>query len=143
MSIEQELRDLTDEDGFIKPQVVVAWAREHPESETYKHIEWDDSKAAEQYRLDQARRLIVIYVRTEDGDRGVISLRQDRNPQGGYRHLGTVLRNDELRRMAVRQALREFRSWERRYQHLRELAAVFEAANEAERSAEGGGTAAA
>lgn len=129
MSIESELHALTDADGFIKPRAVVEWARANPESETHKHIEWDNGKAAEAYRVDQARRLIVLHIRTEEGDRGVISLTQDRNPEGGYRHIGPVMNNAELRQMAVRQALREFRRWEQRYRHLQELALVFEAAN--------------
>ena len=128
MTIEAELRALTDDHGFIKPRVVVDWARVNRGSETAKHIEWDDTVAADKYRLDQARQLISVYVREDDGSRATISLVQDRNPSGGYRHLGSVLGNSELRAMALRQALRDFERWRIRYQHLRELAAVFEAA---------------
>jgi hypothetical protein len=129
MSLEDELIALTDGDGFIKPRAVVDWARENPTSEIYKHLEWDDAKAAAAHRLDQARRLIAIHVRQEDGTRGTISLVQDRGPDGGYRHLGPVLSNRELRVMALRQALRELRRLEARYRHLTELSRVFEAAN--------------
>lgn len=128
MTIESELVALTDEEGFIKPRVVVDWARENPESEIHKHIEWDDAKAAEAHRLDQARRLIVVHVRSEEGERATISLVQDRNPGGGYRHMGAVMSNAELRLMALRQALRELRRFEQRYRHLQELGRVFEAA---------------
>lgn len=132
MTIESELIALTDADGFIKPRVVVQWAREHPESEVHRQLEWDDAKAAEAHRVNQVRRLIVIHVRREDGDRATISLRQDRTPEGGYRHIDNVMTNRELRQMAVRQALRELRLFERRYRHLQELAAIFEAANHVE-----------
>lgn len=130
MAIEDELIALTDENGFIKPKTVVEWAKDHPESELHGRIEWDDAKAADAYRINQARQLIAIHVRADDGSRSTISLVQDRNADGGYRHLGPVLQNAELRAMAVRQALREFRRWEVRYKHLSELARVFDAANE-------------
>lgn len=132
MSIEQEIVDLTDADGFIKPHRVVAWAKDNPTSELHGKFEWDDARAAESYRLDQARRLIAIHVLSDDGTRATISLVQDRSPDGGYRHLGAVISNSDLRMMALRQAMREFRRWEARYKHLIELARVFDAAKEVE-----------
>jgi hypothetical protein len=145
MMVEDELVALTDPDGFIKPHRVVEWAREHPESELYKHIEWDDTKAADvvewarenpeselhkriewndakaddAYRLVQAWCLITIHIRSDDGQRGTISLIQDRNADGGYRHMDRVLSNYELRRMASRQALREFNTWRGGARHCR------------------------
>ena len=132
MTIESELIALTDTDGFIKPRVVLDWAKDNPTSEVYRQLEWDDAKAAEEHRLSQVRRLIVIHVRQDDGERATISLVQDRTPEGGYRHIAPVMTNRELREMAVRQALRELRMFERRYKHLQELAAIFAAANTVE-----------
>lgn len=129
MTIETELRGLMDEEGFLKPKEIIEWARENTDSEIYKHLEWDDAKAAEAHRLDQVRRLIVVYLRDDDGQRETISLMQDRRDGSGYRNLRPVMSNRELRRMALRQALRELRSFERRYKHLEELAAIFDAAN--------------
>ena len=126
MTIETELVALTDSEGFIKPRTVVEWARENKDSEVYKHLEWDDAKAAEAHRIDQARRLIVIHVRSEEGERATISLVQDRNSNGGYRHMGAVMSNAQLRLMALRQALRELRRFEQRYRHLQELGRIFE-----------------
>lgn len=127
MTIEQELLALTDDEGFIKPRVVVDWARENPSSELHGRFEWDDAKAAEKYRVDQARQLIAVHVRTDDGERATISLVQDRNPDGGYRRIEQVMSNAELRAMALRQAMREFNRWRKRYEHLSELAKVFAA----------------
>ena len=126
MTIETELVALTDDEGFIKPRTVVEWARNNPDSEVWKHLEWDDAKAAEAHRIDQARRLIVIHVRSEEGERATISLVQDRNSNGGYRHMGAVMSNAQLRLMALRQALRELRRFEQRYRHLQELGRIFE-----------------
>lgn len=128
MTIEQELLALTDDEGFIKPRIVVEWARGNPASELHGRFEWDDARAAEKYRLDQARQLISVYVRTDDGQRATISLVQDRNADGGYRKIEQVMSNAELRAMALRQAMREFNRWRQRYEHLSELAKVFSAA---------------
>jgi hypothetical protein len=128
MTIESEILALQDGDGFFKPRAILNWARDNPESELHGKIEWDDAKAAEAHRLDQVRRLITIYVRTEDGDRATISLIQDRFPEGGYRQLDAVLSNSELRLMALRQAMRDYKRWETRYRHLVELSKIFEAA---------------
>lgn len=129
MAIETEIIALRDDDGFLRPARLVEWARSNPDSQLHGRFEWDDSKAAEKYRLEQARQLIAIHVRDEEGNRSTISLVQDRNPDGGYRQLGAVMSNAELRQMAVRQAMREFRRWERRYKHLSELAAISAAAD--------------
>jgi hypothetical protein len=136
VTIETELLALTDADGFIKPHTVVSWARANPDSEVYRRIEWNDDKAAEAHRIDQARRLIVVYIRSDEGDRATISLVQDRNSAGGYRHLNRVLENRELRLMALQQALRELRSFERRYRHIQQLAGVFAEMDRVEADAE-------
>lgn len=55
--IVDRLRGLQKEDGRLDPKDVVNDAR-HPRSPLHDSFEWDDSVAAEQHRLLQARRLI-------------------------------------------------------------------------------------
>lgn len=131
MTIETELLALFDEDGILQAQTIVNWAKDNPESETYKEprFYWDDpDKAINEHRLTVARSLIRIHILTDDGAaRNTISLVQDRRTGGGYRQLDRVFSNGDMRRMALRQALRELRAWEARYKHLQELADIFEA----------------
>lgn len=127
MAIVDEILALTDENELIHPARVVEWARENPESELHGQFEWDNAKAAHEYRLHQARRLIAVHVVDDSGDRRVISLVTDRSKGGGYRDLQTVLSNDEMRRIALRQALGEFNRVRVKYEHLRELASINEA----------------
>ncbi len=47
-----------DEDGLVRPEAVVEAARDE-ESPLHRFFEWDNDEAAEQYRLYQARKLIV------------------------------------------------------------------------------------
>ena len=61
-----ELLAKEDEDGLIQPEKVVE-AASNPESPLHRYFEWDDSEAAHQWRLQQARRLIVrVVVRDSD-----------------------------------------------------------------------------
>lgn len=56
-AVGKELERCRNEDGGLHPEVVVSRA-ENPESPLHHAFEWDDSEAARQYRLDQARLLI-------------------------------------------------------------------------------------
>jgi hypothetical protein len=127
MAIVDEILALSDADEMIHPARLIEWARENPDSELHGQFEWDDSKAAHEYRLHQARRLIAVHVIDDSGDRRVISLVTDRSRGGGYRDLQTVLSNAEMRRIALRQALGEFNRIRAKYEHLRELASIHEA----------------
>ena len=102
-----EIVALTASDGKIYPSVVVAWAQANPDSELHRRFEWDIEKAAHEHWLWQARQLISIHVVDLAGDRTTISLEIDRTRGGGYRDMGAVLSNADLRRMATEQALRE------------------------------------
>lgn len=137
MAIVDEILALTDEDEMIHPSRIVEWARENPESELFGQFEWNDTKAAHEYRLHQARRLIAVHVVDDSGDRRVISLVTDRSKGGGYRDLQTVLSSAEMRQIALRQALSEFNRVRIKYEHLRELASINETIVATERGISG------
>lgn len=52
---------LADKEGRLTPEQVVEDARD-PKSPLHPCFEWDDSKAAHQHRLYQARKLVAVYV---------------------------------------------------------------------------------
>jgi hypothetical protein len=52
------LAALEDEHGKLSPEAVVAAARD-PKSPGHEHFEWDNKKAAHQYRVEQARALLT------------------------------------------------------------------------------------
>lgn len=111
--------------GLILPEVVVEWAREHPFSALHDQFEWDDAEAAHEYRMWQARKVIAINIVSEDGERRVVSLSIDRKVAGGYRDVETVLKDDELRKVLVRDALSEFKRVKAKYEHIKELSDVY------------------
>ena len=132
MSVADELRALADNQGLIHAPRVVEWAQNNPESALYREFEWDTDKAAHGYWVWQARRLIAIHIVSEAGERRTISLAIDRKAGGGYRDVGEVLGNAELRQAAVKQALEELQRWQQRYSHLeRDLGTLFRSINRA------------
>lgn len=55
--VKKELERIYERDGFLKPSLIVEEARAE-NSPLHPYFEWDDSKAGENYRRDQARKLI-------------------------------------------------------------------------------------
>jgi len=119
--------------GFLRPMDVVDHARSK-RSALHRFFEWDDSNAAEQYRLAQARAIIRVVVQvseqTSEKVRAFVSLQSDRNKSGGYRAFAEVVEDEALMLSLVDQAKRELAVPERKFNHLRdiaELAGVFTA----------------
>jgi hypothetical protein len=134
--VREELEQLRINNGgeFVAPAVVVDYAKRNKRSALHKEFEWNNTKAAQKFRLDQARHLIRLYVNvieTENGDipaRMYVSLEGDRRSSGGgYRTLTSVMTNEELRGQLLQQALDELQRVRRKYQTLQELAPVFAA----------------
>lgn len=129
-AIIEELRSLVSRKGILKPEDVVEKARD-PKSAMHDSFVWDDTRAAELYRIEQARGLLQITVEmlSENSDhptRVFVSLSNDRT-RGGYRSMVEVLSDKELRARLLRDALDEMQRFEQRYHDLKELAAVFAA----------------
>jgi len=128
-----ELRKIeAKHDGLLRPEDVVKAAQKES-NPLHPYFEWDDSVAAHQHRLWQARMLIRVAVevlpQTDEPTRVFVSLSGDRSqPGGGYRSLVTVLSDAEKQEMLLADALAEFRIFERKYKALKRLAPLFAAA---------------
>lgn len=123
-----ELKRIADENGgVLKPEAVVEEARPKS-SPLHKRFTWDNSKAAHEYRLWQARQLIRVVVETIEGVKGrhevFVSLSNDRK-EGGYRVMTDVLTDAQMRRQMLDDALRELDWFQQKYSRLRELSSVF------------------
>jgi hypothetical protein len=131
ITIKQELIRLADEHGgMLRPEDVVREA-ERGESPLHAHFQWNNSVAAHEYRLQQARGLIRVSVEYLSSEpivsRVFVSLSMDRYPGGGYRVTASVLENIDNRSLMLRDALAELRRVETKYRALTELANVFDA----------------
>lgn len=116
--------------GLLKPETVLEAARP-PTSPLHSRFDWDDTEAAEKYRLWQARQLIRTCVEYIPGVAApmeiFVSLSGDRYDGRGYRITTEVVRDEDLRAQMLEDALAELDVFRIKYRRLRELAAVFSA----------------
>lgn len=130
MSVKEELETIRKANGgVLRPQNVVEFAS-NPNTELHSRFCWDDTKAAHEYRLWQAREVIRVTVtmlpnKTEP-TRVYVSLLEDR-AKDGYRALVDVMGDKTMRESLLDQARAEADTYRRRYQQLVELTPVFEA----------------
>ena len=130
--IKAELKVIEKKKGLLNPHDVVKFA-ENPKTALHSCFTWDDGIAAEQWRLHEARNLIRVIVEVIPNEnneiiyRAFISLPKDRHNEGGYRSIGSVLSNEELRKQLLNQAMLEMKSFKKKYQDLNELCEVFTA----------------
>lgn len=139
-------REIESRNGTLTPDALVDASRPNT-APFHKAFTWDDFAAAENYRREQARRLIggllVVYRKPENDKpiptRAFVSVvKMDAAPAGdhgdetvtGYLNLDTVMADDVLRAKYLRSAARELASWRRRYSDLRELSDVFTVADQ-------------
>lgn len=123
--------------GRLHAQDVVEAARAE-DSPLHHRFEWDDSKAAEEWRYWQARAMISVAVNiipTKNANkvtRAFVSLSIDRGHQGGYRVMTDVLSNDTLRQQLLDDALEQMGSFRVKFAAIEELGNVFNEMRRAE-----------
>ncbi len=131
--------------GKVTAAIVVKDAASK-KSPLYPCFEWEDAKAANQYRLVQARRVlgslvIVTQAATESSDerivRAFVHVRHEGDAESVYTSVSVALQDPLLREQVLEQARREIVAWRERYSGYQELADVFAAIDESE-SVEGG-----
>lgn len=119
--------------GEITPADVLRDAR-RPDSPLHPHFEWNDTAAAEAYRLSQAGYLIRhIEVEVRGGDacrearvvRAFVSMHDDEGKH--YESIIRVMSDAEKRAQVVATARHELQQWAKRYRDYEELAGIFAA----------------
>jgi hypothetical protein len=101
-----ELRKIEDKTGRLTPDAVIAAAK-HPKSLLHEYFEWDDSEAARQHRLYQARKLINgVRVEIEINEHTIHSIAYVRDPsvegdEQGYRAVARLASDEDDARKAV------------------------------------------
>ena len=100
-----------------------------------KHFEWDDSVAAEKFRLSQAKKFIrsleiVESPHSKEAVRGYWKVPETSQ----YKHIDEVVEIPNLLEQLISQARRDLDRWSARYAQLREIGElhnVFEAIDKA------------
>lgn len=120
--------------GRLEPDWVVHEAKAEA-SPLHPLFEWNDTIAAQNYRVDQARGVIrsievVIEDRPEQKPvRAFVSVVRENDRT--YTSVQDAMSDPKLREQVLRAALAELEAWRRRYAELVELANVFAAIDEA------------
>jgi hypothetical protein len=118
-------------DGVVTPTAVLQDAADET-SPLHRLFEWDDTAAAERYRLDQARGLIRRYrVIHETKPEETVRVRAFSSVGGGaYKPTEDALRVVEDRDFILGQAIRELAALRRKYEHLIDFDAAIQASAE-------------
>jgi hypothetical protein len=132
--IAEELSSIQQRNGgILRPADVVDFAK-NEETALHSQFTWDDSEAATNYRLWQARAIIRLSVTIIGTDtepvRALVSLSTDRTRGGGYRSIEAVMADEADREQLLNDALMELTRAKRRYKSLSKLAPVWAALDE-------------
>lgn len=135
MSVASELERIRRLNGdTLHAPAVVSWARKNPDSELHKKFEWDDTEAAQKYRLVQAHGIIIqVRVTAEKEDGGKIRvpvwshMRSERGQ--GYRLTSEVMSDEHFRAQLLGQARSDLVRVQTKYKELEELSEVIDVIN--------------
>ena len=138
----QHLEQLYRQHGAVTPKILLEDSR--PEDAIlHPCFEWDNEKAAEKYRIVQARDIIgnLIYVAIpEDGEqpqepvRAFVSV-SGQKEGGTFRPVAVALSDTDMRKQVLENAMKDLQDFKRKYAALNELSAVLMAIDEALESA--------
>jgi len=133
----RKLEQLKMENGHVDPADLVDAARPK-DSVLHKLFEWDDTKAAELYRRNQAGNIIrSISVSIEESKTpekayiNIVPTNSGQKKTGIYMNLRDAMESPEYREIILNNAKNEMRIFRSKYSHLKELAKVISAIDEA------------
>lgn len=93
-------------------------------------FEWNDTQAAEKYRLEQASKLIVnlsVEVQTEDKKplicRAFVNVSEKKN--GSFINIESAFKSEETKDIVLKRALQELQAFEQKYKNLELFADLF------------------
>ena len=111
--------------GELTSEEVLEFAKNNPESETYKCFEWDNTVAGEKYRRIQASNLlssIAVTIKEEpkETQRVYVSVKTSLDDTRKFKNIKEVLKNDEEYQQLVDRAKLEFINCKEKYEALLE-----------------------
>ena len=122
VKVVKELESIGEE---VRPQQMVDYAATHKRSELHKCFTWDNSVAADKYRLYEARQiqrnLIIRKLPTPENQEQqpkTIRLMMRTETTGGYKSIINIMRNNDEREKLLVMAKNELYAFERKYSTL-------------------------
>ena len=132
--VAMEIDRLASENGNRVDANLLLASAESPTSPIRTEFNWDDSAAAHEFRLNQARNLMnslrVVIERPSGGPiTAPLMVTVEKPGSAGQKHdyttLAWAMSDEDLRTEVLRNALRELAAFKRKYATLSELAQVF------------------
>lgn len=123
-------REISSIGNDVSKEQIVEYARKNTDSELHKCFEWDDAKAAEKWRLQQAKLIVCNLVTNiaEDEDSEPVLVRVFHKVENtNYVPLEVHVSDADSYQKLLAEALRELRAFRQKYQNLCELNEVFDA----------------
>lgn len=118
-------------DRKVTPEEVLEQAKNDEYSELHKCFEWDDSIAAEKYRLSQARQIIqLLVIKPEKKEEPLVRVFQITTETNNYQPTRLFLEQPDEYKALLQRAKNELAALKSRYKTLSELEKVFEAIDE-------------
>lgn len=132
---------LEEENNGLIPEILVEDAKRKA-SPLHDWFEWDDKRAANRYRIEQARNLfqhVAVVVKTSEDEEEIVRAfhavevkdaepsERDGANRKRYVSIGNILSDENYRKQLVESALRELENWRKRYATYQELVLAVEA----------------
>lgn len=125
-------------DGELTKEAFLEESRPE-DSPTHGLFEWDNTVAAEKFRLEQARfciQDIVVTVIRQDQPKKIhafVNTTIGRSNKASYSNIQVAMEQPDKRKAVLQNALDELRTFEQKYSDYQELAGVFDEIHKAER----------
>ena len=124
----EEIQEIGDE---VNPEQVVDRARDKS-SELHKCFDWNNSVAADKWRLHQARNvlnhLIVVKREVDDDEKEPVQFRvmmkNDRSENSGYKQTVIMVKDEDEYKKLLEQAYAELHAFKKKYSCLSELSEI-------------------
>lgn len=109
--------------GELTADEVLEFARNNPNSETYKCFEWDNSVAGEKYRKMQASGVlssisVTIKEEPKETQRVYVSVKTSLDDTRKFKNIKEVLKNDDEYQQVIDRAKNEFINCKEKYEAL-------------------------
>lgn len=124
----EEIMEICDDIESAPPQAILEKARDET-TELHKCFTWDDSEAAEKWRLSEARLVTrqLVYKEAEvPKDRPEIRLFYKTDNESGYKPTHIIVQQEDEYKKLLERAWAELRAFKQKYSMLEELQEIME-----------------
>lgn len=120
-----QLDEVRAQRGTLTPEIVVEVARD-PRHPLHARFDWDDTVAAEKWRLVQAGQLLRVTYRPDPAQatdlRAFVAVKGVETPRSEYVPTAEAMADPMTRLLVLRAMEREWHAYRRRYEHMAEFA---------------------